>query len=330
MASASSGIDFSSLFGDLDPAKQPDAAKKTAPKVFAPPVERVSDARIEALYAEAVSAVAALSADGGMTRTRFAEACVIAEKIFVSAQDREQDLLDIVFAKGRGEDPIAANCVNTAVLAGDIVRGISDDRAYGVFVVTAALLHDIGMDDCRDVVWRSAAIDSEDRSRLHDHPLIGASRLRALRDDYAARVAAVIEQEHERACGGGYPRGIRGDDIAEAAQIVGICDMYEALTHPRPQREALSPIGALKTIVDAETLFSSRVVKAFIARIGLCPKGTYVELNTKEIAWVRRQHSQMPASPVVEVVLNAKGEKAAERRIIDLSRGTRIYIVRAV
>jgi len=143
---------------------------------------------------------------------------------------------------------------------------------------------------------------------------VRAEDCRALGDAQADAIAEVIEQAYDRAVD---------------AQLVGLCERYESLTHVRSGQDTLSSIGALKTIIGGETV-SARIIKAFITRVGLYPKGTYAELNTKEIARVQQQHPQMPASPVVEVVLNAKGEKAAERRIIDLSRGTRIYIVRAV
>ena len=328
--SSSKSIDFSSLFGDLDPAKAGGAVAAPVPQRAGGVPAREIDGAAEALYVRAASCVSALMAADGVTRDRFAEALSVAAEVYDAAGDGAQSLFDAVFAKDRREDVMVANGVNTAVLAAELVRALTEDREQGVFTVAAALMHDIGMDDCRTDAQRPGVIDDEARSRVSDHPLIGAGRLRALRDEYAGRIADVIEQEHERAGGNGYPRGMRGADIAEAAQIIGICDTYEALTHARPQREAVLPVGAVKTIVSAESLFSQRIVKAFVSRVGLYPRGTYAELNTKEIALVVRQHPQMPASPVVEVVLNAKGEKAAERRIIDLSRGTRIYIVRAV
>ena len=50
----------------------------------------------------------------------------------------------------------------------------------------------------------------------------------------------IILCHHERLDGSGYPAGLRGDDVPLLAQIVGIVDVYDALTTHRPYRPALS------------------------------------------------------------------------------------------
>lgn len=49
-----------------------------------------------------------------------------------------------------------------------------------------------------------------------------------------------MRSHHERLDGSGYPDGLRGDQIPVLAQIVAICDVFDALTTDRPYREALS------------------------------------------------------------------------------------------
>jgi HD-GYP domain-containing protein (c-di-GMP phosphodiesterase class II) len=308
---ASSSIDFSSLFGDIDSSKSAaartsaDPQQTPAPKQLIAAVDHAIDADVEALYVRACACVCGLRSSTAVTRERFDDAKAIADATLTVSEKGTQALFDAVFAKDRKEDPLVANNVNVMVIAAEPAKMLYADRERVLFVMTAALLHDIGMDG-------------------------NVSRLRVLGDAYADRLAEVAEQEYERLGGASYPRGMSSLDVAEAAQIVGLCNTYEGLTHARTQHDAISSVGALKSILSGDVLFSSRIVKAFIACVGLYPKGTYVELNTKEIARVQQQHPLMPASPVVEVVVNAKGEKAAERRIIDLSRGTRIYIVRPV
>src|SRR5437667_12230818 len=58
-------------------------------------------------------------------------------------------------------------------------------------------------------------------------------------------IKPIIRWHHERHDGSGYPDRLRGDEIRVSAQIVGIADVYDALTNPRTSRPALSWARAL-------------------------------------------------------------------------------------
>jgi putative two-component system response regulator len=79
-------------------------------------------------------------------------------------------------------------------------------------------------------------------------------------------VRPIIRSHHERLDGSGYPGGLRGDEIPLLAQIVGIIDVYDALTSNRPYRPALDPDCATQMLLDevAQQRFSKRHVEAFL------------------------------------------------------------------
>ncbi len=58
------------------------------------------------------------------------------------------------------------------------------------------------------------------------------------------RVRPVVRHHHERLDGTGYPDGLRHDEIPLLAQIVGVVDVYDALTSVRPYKPAWSPARA--------------------------------------------------------------------------------------
>ena len=60
-----------------------------------------------------------------------------------------------------------------------------------------------------------------------------------------ARVGEIVRSCHERWDGGGYPDGLRGEEIPLAARIVFCCDAYSAMTTDRPYRAAIDPTLAL-------------------------------------------------------------------------------------
>ena len=81
----------------------------------------------------------------------------------------------------------------------------------------------------------------------------------------------IIRWHHERYDGTGYPDRLRGDEIPIAAQIVGLVDMYDALTTARPYRPALSREAALAEIEKCRGWWSEGVYAAFAQALDRLP-----------------------------------------------------------
>lgn len=74
--------------------------------------------------------------------------------------------------------------------------------------------------------------------------------------------------DHERYDGSGYPDGLAGDRIPLAAQIVGIADVYDALTSERSYRGAVAPAEAVARIANHAQLWHPAVLDAFLRKAG--------------------------------------------------------------
>jgi len=75
--------------------------------------------------------------------------------------------------------------------------------------------------------------------------------------------AAIARSHHERWDGGGYPDGLSGEAIPEAATIVAVADAFDPMTSGRPYRARLSVTRAVREIVACSgEQFSPRVVQA--------------------------------------------------------------------
>jgi putative two-component system response regulator len=100
-------------------------------------------------------------------------------------------------------------------------------------------LHDVGKIAIPDAILSKAGpLTEEEREQMRAHTTVGehlCGELRALK-----HVRPIIRHHHERLDGSGYPDGLRGDDIPLLAQIIGVVDVFDALTTNRPYKAACS------------------------------------------------------------------------------------------
>jgi putative two-component system response regulator len=126
--------------------------------------------------------------------------------------------------------------------------------------------HDIGKISLPDsILLKETALTPLEFERVKEHPVVGdrlCGDLRALH-----RVRPIVRHHHERLDGSGYPDGLRGDDIPLLAQIIGVVDVYDAMTTTRPYRIALAAEVALAELEQAvhRGWHRADLVEAFIA-----------------------------------------------------------------
>jgi cyclic di-GMP phosphodiesterase len=128
-----------------------------------------------------------------------------------------------------------------------------------------ALLHDIGKIGVPDaILLKPGKLDEAEWAEMRRHPRIGYDILRSI--DFLARSAEMVLSHQERWDGGGYPRGLAGEDIPIAARIFAIADTYDAMTSHRPYRRALGPDAARAEIARCSgTQFDRRCAEAFLS-----------------------------------------------------------------
>lgn len=108
-------------------------------------------------------------------------------------------------------------------------------------------LHDIGMLAIPDeVLKKSGPLDPEEFELMKSHTTVGDSLCGNLRS--LEPVRPIIRHHHERLDGSGYPDGLAGDDIPLIAQIIGVVDVYDAVTTRRPYQGAHSSQEAFEIL----------------------------------------------------------------------------------
>ena len=100
------------------------------------------------------------------------------------------------------------------------------------------------------ILNKPARLTDEEMDVIRQHPKIGANVLREVAKmvpgrSYLSLGAEVAETHHEKFDGTGYPAGLKGDEIPIGGRITAVADVYDALMHKRPYKDAWQPDEAI-------------------------------------------------------------------------------------
>ena len=136
-----------------------------------------------------------------------------------------------------------------ANFAVDFGKTLGMDSAELKMLRYGAILHNVGKIAIPDsILEKTGPLTPRERALFHQHPRVGCdicAPLAPLRP-----VLPIIRHHKEHFDGTGYPDGLRGDKIPLKAQVVGIVDVFSALTSDRPFRRAKSQSEAIEILRD--------------------------------------------------------------------------------
>jgi HD-GYP domain-containing protein (c-di-GMP phosphodiesterase class II) len=226
---------------------------------------------------------------------------------------------------------LVTNSVNVAVYAMLISSTLGLSREPQMQLGLAALLHDIGKVRVPDeILYKEGSLTEEEIEVFRKYPSHSFEILNALGDNYHYLAQCGL-QLNERLDGSGYPQGLKNDEIDANAQIIGLMDLYESLTHDQPQRSKLTHFEAVKEIMKTQKKgFHREHLKAMINTFSLFPIHSLVQLNTGAIGRVIRTYIENPVRPKIEIVVDAQKRRVASPRVIDLREQPILHVVEAV
>ncbi len=185
--------------------------------------------------------------------------------------DRYQDLKELLVGLTRSlasavdaKDPYTyGHSERVARIAIELGRelGLVGDDLSDLYL--AGLLHDVGKIGIRDdVLGKHGPLTSEEHEHMKQHPVIGHSILKDLRQ--VSNLLPGVLHHHERWDGKGYPHGLAAEAIPRLARILAVADSYDAMSTSRPYRKAMSPAN-VETILDegAGSQWDPQVIQAF-------------------------------------------------------------------
>lgn len=285
----------------------------------------------------------------GATRL-YEEASTLVKKVFLQAErnlpieEREIDesvwrLVEHMTLGDRGliyftnrstpNNYLIAQSVNVCILSLLVGIGLGYDTSQLHPLGVGALLHDIGMVRCFKTAALPRSLTSGELEEIRNHPLYGFDLLKKF--SHLGEEVLFICREHRRRHWEKVPLTAAEEKMREYAQIVGLVDIYVAMTQPRPYRDAKLSHEAVRELVGGSVeFFDTRIMKTLVNQIGIYPIGSWVRLNTREIARVVEQNKNFPLHPVVEILFDAKGQFLEVPLANDLYKRQTIYITEPV
>ena len=160
----------------------------------------------------------------------------------------------------------------TKILLEEVARCCPEyqlDEGTIAIICSASALHDIGKIAIPDAILKKpGSLTEEEREIMKSHAITGCRILDTLGEmadkEYLRYAHNICHYHHERWDGKGYPEGLRGEAIPICAQVVGLADVYDALTTRRVYKEAYAFSTAVNMILRGECgVFSPKLLECF-------------------------------------------------------------------
>jgi putative two-component system response regulator len=175
----------------------------------------------------------------------------VLDRLAIAAEYRDDDTQQHAWRLGR-----------TSVLLA-LGLGLPDQEVE--LIRRAAPLHDIGKIGIPDaILLKPGKLSDWEFEQMKTHTTIGAEILSGSRSPLLVMAECIALTHHERWDGGGYPRGLAGEQILLPGRIVAAADVFDALAHARPYKPAWPVQEAVAEVLDhAGGQFDPDVVQVF-------------------------------------------------------------------
>jgi putative nucleotidyltransferase with HDIG domain len=159
------------------------------------------------------------------------------------------------------------HCERVASYALEVARALGLDERDQTTIRLGAYLHDLGKVRVpAEILNKPGPLTRSEAEIVQTHPIWGIELLDGI--EFPWDLKPIIRWHHERYDGMGYPDRLRGEEVPLSAQIVGIADVYDALTTARSYRPAFTRAAALAEIERGRGRWSEVVYGAFLTSLG--------------------------------------------------------------
>ncbi len=244
------------------------------------------------------------------TRDSYLRSEVIIDEILNELNSRELTAINLLKDMKSYDEYLYYHSINVGILSALLVKKRRKYKGNEIkSVVLGAYLSDLGKIKIdKSILYKPDKLNEEEELEMKFHPQEGYNIIKSL-EGIDPIILQTILFHHERFDDEGY-YNLPYETLPSSPKIAGICDMYDALTTPKPYRQAYSPSEAMKLIVNSvDKQFDRQIVSDFINLIGTLlnnsqafyRKGDLCILNTGEISLVSEINPQDMMKPKMMV-----------------------------
>ena len=244
---------------------------------------------------------------------------------------KNQHVFLFLYGLAENDNYLISHSVNVTFYAIILGMALGYDESKLIELGTGAMLIDAGMVKIPVYIMnKQSKLTDQEFNTVKTHPLLGYKALKQLAF-VSDNIANVSLQHHEQFDGQGYPRGLKGNEISEFANIVSIADCYEAQISNRSYKKKVYFHHAMKNLMaSGVSKFDPRLLSAFLPSLSLYPIGSIVELNNKTIGIVIGSSPDKPLRPIVRLIFDENRNEIKELVLLNLIEKTNIFIVKAL
>ena len=191
---------------------------------------------------------------------------MVQEKTAELEEARIEILERLALAAEFRDDNTQQHTQRVGEMAGLLARSVGWNDKDVELIRRAATLHDIGKINISDLILlKPAKLSPDEYATMQEHVKVGAEILSGSHVKLLQMAEEIAGSHHERWDGTGYPNGLAGEAIPMSGRILAIADVYDALTHDRPYKEAWTREDALTEIkAQAGKQFDPNLVDVFV------------------------------------------------------------------
>jgi putative nucleotidyltransferase with HDIG domain len=174
--------------------------------------------------------------------------------------------------------------------------GIEDDVELRA-IEAASLLHDMGkLAVPEHILNKPGKLTHTEFEKMKMHSTIGADILSSI--DFPYPVVPIVRHHHEHWNGGGYPSGLKGEEIPLGARILSVVDCFDALTSDRPYRPKMTSAEATAILRERSgTMYDATIVEKFL------------EIRPEETPWEDATPASAALTAITETVQSDKARR---------------------
>ena len=290
--------------GEESPGEEPAETSEDAPSNDGDHIKRATE--FHQRFSEFVEGIfTKYATKGEITLKEVADR--IKELCDVVKEDR-RFLLRVQTSNAGEQNYLSSHTVKSTIIAVVIGSYLKLPAHRLIELGVAALLHEIGMIKLPPQLYMTGRpLSPPERKAIITHPILSYNILRTLNFPLTICVAAL--EHHERENGEGYPQKMTADKISLYAKIIAVACSYEALTAPRPYKDAKDGYtGMIDLLKNVGKQYDDTIVRALVFSLSIYPIGLYVLLSNGKKGQVVDVSPENPRFPIVQIF----GEKTPD------------------